>query len=184
MGCEQVVINATHVTFAGIGRQKPKKYVINVELFGAIVPENSSWSFGSVGTVRFRLTKQETQEWPRLTASAEPVKNHRVWWEGQEQIAAEETKLKREAEARQRATEAEERRLREVEARAEREAIEAEARQKARAHATARRAVLLPLLDTALAAAAELAQQDGSAAAPEGGEVSAPSVSPPSLAST
>jgi len=28
---------------------------MNVELYGAIVPENSSWSFGSVGTVRFRL---------------------------------------------------------------------------------------------------------------------------------
>ena len=52
---EQVVINSTHVTFSGIGRQKPKKYVMNVELYGAIVPENSSWSFGSVGTVRFRL---------------------------------------------------------------------------------------------------------------------------------
>ena len=52
---EQVVINTTHVTFSGIGRQKPKKYVINVELFGAIVPENSSWSFGSVGTVRSYL---------------------------------------------------------------------------------------------------------------------------------
>ena len=52
VGREQVVINATHVTFSGIGRQKPKKYVVNVELFGAIVPENSTWSFGSVGTVR------------------------------------------------------------------------------------------------------------------------------------
>jgi len=27
---EQVVINSTHVTFSGIGRQKPKKYVMNV----------------------------------------------------------------------------------------------------------------------------------------------------------
>ena len=31
-----------------------------------------------------RLAKAEVQEWPRLTASTEPVKNHRVWWEGQE----------------------------------------------------------------------------------------------------
>ena len=27
---EQVLINSTHVTFSGIGRQKPKKYVMNV----------------------------------------------------------------------------------------------------------------------------------------------------------
>jgi len=170
---EQVVINTTHVIFSGVGRQKPKKYVINIELFGAIMPENSSWSFGSVGTVRFRLAKNETQEWPRLTASTEPVKNHRVWWEGQEQIVAEEKKLKREAEMRQYAAEAEARRLHEVEARAEREASEAEAWQKAREHAVARRVVLLPLLETAIAAAAELAaQQDAAAEGDQASELS------------
>ena len=57
--------------------------------------------------MRFRLAKNETEEWPRLTASTEPVKNHRVWWEGQEQIVAEEKKIKREAEAKVRAAEAE-----------------------------------------------------------------------------
>ena len=55
--------------------------------------------------VRFRLAKNVSEDgsfedWPRLTASTEPVKNHRVWWEGQEQIVAEERKLKREAEAK------------------------------------------------------------------------------------
>ena len=116
--------------------------------------------------MRFRLAKNVSEdgghvEWPRLTASTEPVKNHRVWWEGQEQIVAEEKKIKREAEAKVRAAEAEARRLREVEARAEREAGEALLRQKAREHALARREVLLPLLETALAAAAVLAAYDG-----------------------
>ena len=49
--------------------------------------------------VRFRLAKNVSEdgsfdEWPRLTASTEPVKNHRVWWEGQEQIVAEEKKVR------------------------------------------------------------------------------------------
>ena len=68
---EQVVINTTHVTFSGIGRQKPKKYVINVELFGAIVPENSSWSFGSVGTVRSHL-KPRSHLQPRSRLQPRP----------------------------------------------------------------------------------------------------------------
>ena len=68
---EQVVINTTHVTFSGIGRQKPKKYVINVELFGAIVPENSSWSFGSVGTVR-SLTSSLALTLTLTPASSDP----------------------------------------------------------------------------------------------------------------
>ena len=89
---------------------------------------------------------------------------------------AEEKKLKREAEMRQYAAEAEARRLHEVEARAEREASEAEAWQKAREHAVARRVVLLPLLETAIAAAAELAAQQDAAA--EGDQGEAPLLAP------
>ena len=83
---EVVEINATHLSFSGIGRQKPKTYVVNLEFFEPIDPENSSWSFGSVGTVKFVLQKAAAREWPRLTAGKESVKNHRVWWEKQEQV--------------------------------------------------------------------------------------------------
>ncbi len=83
---EVVEINATHLSFSGIGRQKPKTYVVNLEFFEPIDAENSSWSFGSVGTVKFVLQKAAAREWPRLTAGKESVKNHRVWWEKQEQV--------------------------------------------------------------------------------------------------
>ena len=150
---EQVVINATHVTFSGIGRQKPKRYQVHIELFAPIVAENSSWNFGSVGTVRFRLSKASGGEWPRLTASTEPVKNHRVWWEGQEQIAQEEKKLKREEQERKTEAERQERAAKEEEERKEREALELAERQAARE----RRAELMPLLEKVLAASATLA---------------------------
>ena len=45
---EVVNINATHVSFTGVGRQKPKRYVVDLELFEQIDPARSSWSFGSV----------------------------------------------------------------------------------------------------------------------------------------
>ena len=41
---EVVEINATHLSFSGIGRQKPKTYVVNLEFFEPIDAENSSWS--------------------------------------------------------------------------------------------------------------------------------------------
>ena len=157
---EQVLINATHVTFSGIGRQKPKRYQVHIELFAPIVAENSSWNFGSVGTVRFRLAKAAGGDWPRLTASTEPVKNHRVWWEGQEQIAQEEKKLKREEQERRLEAERQERAAKEEEERKEREVLELAERQAARE----RRAQLMPLLEKVLAASAILA------AAPEQGQ--------------
>ena len=43
---EVVEINATHLSFSGIGRQKPKTYVVNLEFFEPIDAENSSWSLG------------------------------------------------------------------------------------------------------------------------------------------
>jgi|TARA_B100000524_G_scaffold326113_2_gene209418 hypothetical protein len=59
-------MNATHISFEGIGRQKPKRYVVDLNLFGEIDPSASSWSFGSVGTVRFYLKKAQQGEWKRL----------------------------------------------------------------------------------------------------------------------
>ena len=56
--------------FSGVGRQKPKRYVIDIELFAPIDANASSWRFGSVGTVRFVLRKKAAgHNWARLTHS-------------------------------------------------------------------------------------------------------------------
>lgn len=77
--------------------------MIDLELYAAIDTNASSWAFGSVGTVRFVLKKAIEKRWERLTASNESVKNHRVWWEKQEQVQKEDDKKKKakeEAESR------------------------------------------------------------------------------------
>ncbi|KAL3892674.1 MAG: hypothetical protein SGPRY_014899 [Prymnesium sp.] len=38
-----VHINSTHISFSGVGRQKPKRYVVDLQLFGPIVANESSW---------------------------------------------------------------------------------------------------------------------------------------------
>lgn len=106
---EQVRINATHIYFEGIGRQKPKRYVVDLELYGEIDAEASSWSFGSVGTVRFRLKKATGGDWKRL-AKGEPNSKVRVWWEHQEQVQKEDKRLRQEAEKERREREAKEKR--------------------------------------------------------------------------
>ena len=83
---EVVHLGENRITFSGIGRQKPKRYVVDLELFAPIVANESTWSFGSVGTLKFVLKKQNDTHWERLTASNESVKNHRIWWEKQEQV--------------------------------------------------------------------------------------------------
>jgi len=157
---EEVTMNETHVTFSGIGRQKPKRYVIDLELHAAIDTNASSWAFGSVGTVRFVLKKAIEKRWERLTASNESVKNHRVWWEKQEQVQKEDDKKKKakeEAESRERERERE--KQREAEA-AEREAKEAEERRVKREASMELRAVQVPLLDAAVAAVGNVAEHE------------------------
>lgn len=150
---EVVEINSTHVAFSGVGRQKPKRYVIDLELFGEIDANASSWYFGSVGTLRFKLAKKEHTEWPRLLRSDEAVKNHRVWLEKEEQVRAEEKKEREQeaAAAREREREQE---------RASRDAAAAEAAAAARL----RREAQLPHLAEATAAVDALASDADPAA--------------------
>lgn len=54
---EVVHMNDTHLSFSGIGRQKPKRYVLELEFYASILANESTWSFGSVGTVKFVLKK-------------------------------------------------------------------------------------------------------------------------------
>ena len=67
---EVVEINATHLSFSGIGRQKPKTYVVNLEFFEPIDAENSSWSFGSVGTVSANAASSTTSSFGSASNSS------------------------------------------------------------------------------------------------------------------
>ena len=153
---EVVEINATHLSFSGIGRQKPKTYVVNLEFFEPIDAENSSWSFGSVGTVKFVLQKAAAREWPRLTAGKESVKNHRVWWEKQEQVREADRKAKAAREAKENARREEERKKEEVERAVKAAEEKREAAAKEYEERSAKRAEQLPFLQPALDAVDEL----------------------------
>uniref|UniRef100_A0A7S2HMW9 CS domain-containing protein n=1 Tax=Haptolina brevifila TaxID=156173 RepID=A0A7S2HMW9_9EUKA len=149
---EVVEINSTHVSFSGIGRQKPKRYVVQLELFAPIEPENSTWQFGSVGTVKFVLRKAKVGQWARLSASSENVKNHRVWWEKQDQVEREDRKEREEIDRLAREAKAEAQK-----AEQEKMAKEAEAKAAAlRAEQAALRATQLPSLEVALSHVEEL----------------------------
>jgi flagellar biosynthesis GTPase FlhF len=153
---EEVHMNATHVSFSGVGRQKPKRYVMNIELFEQIDPERSSWAFGSVGTVRFVLRKAVDGSWARLTKSNETVKHHRQWWEKQEQVEKEDRKQK-ETEAntareKKAAEEAEERAVEQAAVKQKAAAELAEKQAEIHAQRVARRLEQKPTLDAALAA--------------------------------
>ena len=153
---EEVHINATHVSFTGVGRQKPKRYVMNIELFEQIDPERSSWAFGSVGTVRFVLRKAVDGSWARLTKSNETVKHHRQWWEKQEQVEKEDRKLKemeaKDASEKKSAEGAEKRAVEQAAAKQKAAAELAEKQAEIHAQRVARRLEQKPALDAALAA--------------------------------
>ena len=153
---EVVEINATHLSFSGVGRQKPKTYVVNLEFFEPIDAENSSWSFGSVGTVKFVLQKAAAREWPRLTAGKESVKNHRVWWEKQEQVREADRKAKAAREAKENARREEERKKEEVERAVKAAEEKREAAAKEYEERSAKRAEQLPFLQPALDAVDDL----------------------------
>ena len=63
-----------------------------------------------MGTVKFG--RRRRRWWPRLTAGKESVKNHRVWWEKQEQVREADRKAKAAREAENARREEERRRRR------------------------------------------------------------------------
>lgn len=150
---EVVHINETHLSFSGIGRQKPKRYVVDLALFGRILANESTWSFGSVGTIKFVLKKEAHGDWDALTApNSTTLSKTRVWWEKQEQVEAEDRKVRAaRAEAVKEAKREEERKKEEAE-RKERERAHAEELELQRAEQAERRAQQLPHLERAIAA--------------------------------
>jgi hypothetical protein len=89
--------------FEGTGRQKPKLFRLNLTLNGAILPENSSWSFASVGRMSITIAKATHETWPRLLLTKVKPKNMHVWHDRQHVADAE---VKKEKEDRKKEREA------------------------------------------------------------------------------
>jgi|EP00900_Chrysochromulina_parva_P016748 hypothetical protein len=89
--------------FEGTGRQKPKLFRLNLTLHGAILPENSSWSFASVGRMSITIAKATHETWPRLLLTKVKPKNMHVWHDRQHVADAE---VKKEKEDRKKEREA------------------------------------------------------------------------------
>jgi len=91
---ESVNASSGKLLFEGTGRQKPKTFRLNLTLHGAIVPENSSWTLGSVGRLLITIAKATPDVWPRLLQSKVKPKNMHVWHDRQQALDAEVKKEK------------------------------------------------------------------------------------------
>jgi len=100
---EEVVLTNESVTFSALGRQKPKKFQLNLTFYKEILPEQSFWSFASVGRLSFTFAKAVNETWPRLLQDkkAKP-KNMHHWYERQVTLDAE---VKKEADAKKKVRE-------------------------------------------------------------------------------
>ena len=94
---ERIEFGNETMFFEGTGRQKPKLFRLNLTFYGAILPEQSSWSFASVGRMSITIAKATNQTWPRLLQSKQKPKNMHSWYERQTMLDAE---VKKEADAR------------------------------------------------------------------------------------
>lgn len=102
---ENVTLTNDTLEFSAVGRQKPKKFRLNLIFNKEIDPELSQWSFASVGRLSFTLAKKQHETWPRLLRDKKKPKNMHHWYERQVTLDAE---VKREAKERKEAREKEE----------------------------------------------------------------------------
>ena len=107
------------------------------------------------------LRKASEGSWARLTTSNETIKNHRIWWEKQEQVERADREEKDKTQQAAARKEREEKEAKEAAEREEREAREAEEREKARQQRVEMRRQQKPLLDAALTAVDALAIAEG-----------------------
>jgi len=99
---ENVTLTNESLEFSAVGRQKPKKFRLNLVFNKEIDPELSQWSFASVGRLSFTLAKKNHETWPRLLRDKKKPKNMHHWYERQVTLDAE---VKREAKERKEARE-------------------------------------------------------------------------------
>lgn len=104
---EQVTLGNNSLVFEAVGRQKPKKFRLNLTFHGAILADQSTWSFASVGRMSFTLAKAVNETWPRLLEGMAKPKNMYAWYDRQQSLDAEvrqaATKRKEAAEAEKKA---------------------------------------------------------------------------------
>ena len=104
---EKVTLGNNSILFEAIGRQKPKTFRLNLTFHGAILPEQSTWSFASVGRMSFTIAKAVNETWPRLLEGKEKPKNMYAWHDRQStldaEVRAEATKRKEQADAEKKA---------------------------------------------------------------------------------
>ena len=99
---ENVTLTNESFHFSALGRQKPKTFQLHLQLDRAIVPENSTWAFASVGRISFTLAKAEAGAWPRLLSkNATKPKNMHTWYERQQSLDAQVKREKKEREERE-----------------------------------------------------------------------------------
>uniref|UniRef100_A0A7S0LNH0 CS domain-containing protein n=1 Tax=Coccolithus braarudii TaxID=221442 RepID=A0A7S0LNH0_9EUKA len=99
---ENVTLTNESMDFSAVGRQKPKKFRLNLLFNKEIDPELSQWSFASVGRISFTLAKKVHETWPRLLRDKKKPKNMHHWYERQVTLDAE---VKEEAKKRKEAKE-------------------------------------------------------------------------------
>jgi hypothetical protein len=76
---ENVTIGDNSLEFSAVGRQKPKRFQLNLVFNKAILPEKSHWSFASVGRISFTFQKAANETWPRLLLDKKKPKNMHHW---------------------------------------------------------------------------------------------------------
>ena len=96
---ERIEFGNDTVFFEGVGRQKPKTFRLNLTLHDEILPENSSWSFTSVGRLSITLAKARRESWPRLLQGKAKPKNMHLWYDMQQRLDEEVKKEKEAAKA-------------------------------------------------------------------------------------
>jgi len=58
-----------------------KNFILDIELLGDIIPDESFWTMASVGRMVFTLKKQTASKWTRLLKNNRKIQNMHFWWE-------------------------------------------------------------------------------------------------------
>ena len=80
-----VSLSDTGYLYLDANDKKSKRFLLNVEFFGAIDNSSSTHQLASVGRMTFTIKKAIPGVWKRLLKSDKAVKYMYVWWDKQEQ---------------------------------------------------------------------------------------------------
>ena len=87
---ENVTITSHGLYLSAFSKTKNKRFSLDLEFPREIIPDESTWSMGSVGRATFELKKRWPQtKWARFTTSTTVAPNMHVWWAMKEQYSGE-----------------------------------------------------------------------------------------------